>query len=87
MEKIGVTTTEDVLVKMTREEFGAFKHLGEAIEGRMDDRWKLQYNEHIVLPDFTGVFGAIEAFALAQFRVNELQGVLDRFKKELNKTT
>ena len=85
MEKIGITDNEDILIKMTRDEFRTFKHLARAIEGNAIEIWDLRPSDSpLVLPEFSGVFGAIEAFALAQFKVNELQNVLDKFKEHLN---
>jgi hypothetical protein len=84
MKKIGETTEGNVLIEATQEEYLILTHLAAAVEGKSLEDIHLQ-RDYSVLFDYSGVFGAIEAFTLAHYRTNELQALLDRFKDAMNR--
>ena len=86
MELIGITPDNGRLIKMSPDEFKHFDRLALAIEGHtIEEVFYRGDNPGRIYPDFgeRGVFGAIEAFYLAQFKVNALQDILDEFKNTM----
>lgn len=71
MKKIGTTEDGNVLLEANQEEFSMLVHLASALEGKTLEEVRF-HREQGLAPDYYGVFGAIEAFALELFRINEL---------------
>jgi hypothetical protein len=82
MKKIGHTEEGNCLVEMSEDELKAFEHLASAVEGKTIDELFVA-DRRYVLPDYTGLFGAIEAFTLVHYRVNDLQELVDRFRETM----
>ena len=85
MRKIGDTDEGNVLLEANQDEFLMLVHLAAVLEGLPLEDVRMRDNHHAKLPDFYGVFGAIEAFALAHYRIGSLQSLLDQFKETLQK--
>jgi hypothetical protein len=85
MKKIGQTDEGNILLEASQDEYLMLCHLAVALEGIPLDELRMRDDRYATLPDFYGVFGAIEGFTLAQFRVNDLQALLDKFKDKLQK--
>lgn len=89
MRILSVTQREGRVIELTREEFGEFYKLVEALEGQTENHanWVFNVRSHLLSMndevDFSGVFGAIQAFYEAQFRVNEMSETLQRFQEFL----
>ena len=83
MKKIGDTIDNQVLVEMSPGEYRRFAHLGMAIEGKTIDNFR-DVDARCMLPDLESVFGVIQAFAGAHYRINELQECIDALRKSSN---
>ncbi len=83
MKEIGRTKTGNRLIEMTENEFSLFERLARAAEGKTIDELICRGFDGD-LPDFAGVFGAIEAFTLAQFHVNEIINLANEFNRVIN---
>jgi hypothetical protein len=83
MKKIGDTNEGNVLLEANQDEYLMLVHLASALEGKPLDYVMMRENRTATFPDFYGVFGAIEAFALANYRINDLQALLDQFKNRI----
>ena len=86
MKNIGRTETGDYIISMTEAEIKEFDILARAVEGR--SCWEIKIGDRhtpVMLENYTGVFGAIRAFAEAQFRVNELAQFVDDIRHVLSK--
>jgi hypothetical protein len=82
MKEIGRTKEGNYLLEASENEYLMLVHLASSLEGKPID--EIRYHKEPSLEtDFYGVFGAIEAFALAHYRVNDLQILLDRLKNKL----
>ena len=92
MKILSETLGEGRVVELTRDEWREFIILAGAVEGKTEDtlyfdfstRYKDLMSETTVV-DFSGVFGAIQAFYEARFLANELQVLVNRFDKYLRK--
>ena len=88
MEFLGSTPDGGRIIKMSAQEFTDFRRLAESVEGHTLDEiiWRGDRDQGRIYPDFgsNGVFGAIEAFYLAQFKVNALRDLLNEFQRTLN---
>lgn len=82
MKRIGQTDHGTIMIEMTEDELVVFNHLAMAIDGRSFDHLNYQRDPG-AYPDFTGVFGAIEAFTLAKYNVNEIRRIADDFDRVL----
>lgn len=85
MKQVGVTTENNVLIEATQDEYRMLCYLADAVEGKTIDCIGMRRDSRVNLPDFYGVFGAIEAFSLAHYRLNELQELLDNMRAKINK--
>lgn len=72
MKKIGTTDQGTVLLEASQDEYSMLVHLAAALEGKPLEDVRFSRQEIGVMPDYYGAFGAIEAFALELFRINEL---------------
>lgn len=71
MKKIGTTDQGTVLLEASQDEYAMLVHLASALEGKsLED--VMFHREPGIAPDYYGVLGAIEAFALELFRINDL---------------
>ena len=82
MKKIGDTNDGNVLLEASQDEYLMLENLAASLEGRPLSEVKFRDDRRLIFPDFYGVFGAIEAFALAHFRINDLQGLIDQFREK-----
>ena len=83
MKTIGRTNGNDYLMEVTVDEYWALDALAKTIEGKSleyVDTWK---RDQSVNGDFSGVFGAILAFAHAKFRINQIRQMADEFDATL----
>ena len=83
MKKIGTTNKDNIVLEVSRDEYRALVHLAKSIEGRDLEYVHFRDDYHLTTPDYSGVFGSIEAYALANYRINELQLIINRFKEVL----
>lgn len=81
MKTIGRSCNNGYIVEMTLSEYRELSKLADAVEGRSVDHL-MDYNLSRV--DYSGVFGCIRGYAMANFRLNELQKLLDSMKDLLN---
>ena len=84
MKAVGRTLEGAYLLEASENEYRLLKHLAKAIEGKSLEVIGIRDDYGTSFPDFSGTFGAIEAFALAHYRVNELQDLLDRFRQKVS---
>ena len=85
MRILSKTQDEGRVVELSKREWIEFYKLTQAIEGKEQaDTWNFEMRGERFGIDtsfvFDGVFGAIEAFYLAKFRVNEMQRAVDAFR-------
>ena len=94
MKILSETSANGRVIELTQDEWREFTVLAAAIEGKKGD--ELYYDFHAryrnsdsvaskIEIDFSGVFGAIQAFYEAKFVANELRGLLDSFDAYLRK--
>ena len=82
MKKIGDTNDGNILLEASQDEYLMLEHLAMSLEGKPLYEVQLRDDHRLIFPDFYGAFGAIEAFALAHFRINDLQGLIDQFREK-----
>lgn len=78
MKTIGIVPANGaVIVEISRDEFLELEKLSLAVEGRTLDKI-FMYDNHstITEKDYSSTFGAIRAFAMMQFRINELEQLI-----------
>ena len=85
MKKIGETIDHNILIEMSQKEYQLLSRLSQSLEGKTINEIYMRDDYGTVSGDYSGVFGAIEAFALSKFRINELQALVDRFNAVLEK--
>lgn len=86
MKKIGDTNDGNILIELSKSEYLAFLDLARASKGEMPDYTSFRHDwirDTGALPDYSGIFGAITAFIEANYRLNELQSMIDRARLAL----
>ncbi|MFA5714387.1 MAG: hypothetical protein WC998_01430 [Candidatus Paceibacterota bacterium] len=91
MKILSTTIQEGRVVELTREEWIELKNLAYSLEGKTEQEihWNFGRENREIIDlsiNFSGVFGAIQAFYEAKFRTNEMQSLLDKMKAFLNET-
>ena len=83
MRRIGQSDNGMILFEMAPDEAFIFNRLTLAIEGKMVNDLIMRGDSQGYSTDYSGVFGAIIAFAEAKFRVNEIRMMTDEFERVL----
>lgn len=84
MKLIGHTNDGGVLYELSQEEDHNFRALVGAVAGDDIDSFRMGLRRDPErFDDFSGVFGAIRAFALAKFKITEMRQVIDQFERSL----
>lgn len=84
MKLIGYTEHQNPIVEIDRVEYAELQRLSIAVEGKPlfeyfnPDNGRMEF-------DFTKTFGVIRAFYEANFKINELQRLIDLIKESINK--
>lgn len=84
MKNIGTTKEGNHLVEVSKDELTEFLRLREAVEGKAQyDHFSYgDLSRHFEF-DFSNVFHVIRAFYLFQFRLNDLQHLIDDIRGKL----
>jgi hypothetical protein len=86
MKILSVTRNEGRVVELTQGEWAQFRILSNALEGKTLSDMSMDYmyrgteiSAAYTDVDFSGVFGAVQAFYEANFKLNELKQLVGKF--------
>jgi hypothetical protein len=84
MKFLGYTPQNGAILEFSQVEYSYFKRLFQAVEGKGIENWAMERDMPSgEIDDYSGVFGAIRAFSLTQFRLNELKHLVGRFEQAM----
>jgi hypothetical protein len=81
MRRIGQADNGMILFEMTKMEAHMFGRLA-LVMGEGNTQWEYK-GQMVYLNDYSGVFGAIVAFAEAKYQINEIRQLADEFERAL----
>ena len=87
MKTTGRTNDGNYIVEMTDREVRLFNKLSQAVEGRTMNAIEWIDSPGMISMDFEGTFGAIVAWTIAKFYINEMRQYVDRLQNTIDKGT
>ena len=82
MNILGRTNDSGLVVQLTKQEATDLARLRDAMESQLLTTRNM--DQYFYDYDYNGTFGAVRAFAMARFAVNELKATVERLEKSLS---